>query len=153
MTYIGLDPGQTGGIAILDDDGTVAFICEMPPLNELTKLFKHENPKHVFVEQVSVRPGQGISSGFKFGCHFGSILGALTALGIPHTLLRPQTWQKLVVTGTSGTDPKKRAEQAALRIWPNVDWKKSARCKKNHDGMIDAALICLAGIKHLKGAR
>ncbi len=149
VTVLGIDPGQKGGVAVLTADGVIASVTEMPDLPKLCALLEGNIFTHAFVEQVSVRPGQGISSGFKFGVGYGGILGALTALGISHTLLRPQAWQKVAHLGTSGKDPKDRSNQAAKRLWPKQSWLASPRCKVNHDGMQEAALIGFAGIKIL----
>lgn len=147
--YVGLDPGQSGGVAVLDKTGKIVLKEPMPDLPKLCHLLEGNWPTHVFLEQVASRPGQGVSSVFKFGCHYGSLMGVLTALGLPHTLLRPQAWQKIACVGTSGTDPKDRAAQAAMRLWPKEDWLATPRCRKPHDGMIDAALICYAGMRLL----
>ncbi len=149
--YIGIDPGQSGGVAVLDKDGKVVLKMSMPTLPVLSNLLEGNWPTHVFLEQVASRPGQGISSAFKFGCGYGSILGVLTAFGIPHTLVRPQTWMKAMHMGTSGTETKDRSAQAARRLWPKEDWRASERCRKDHDGMQEAALICLYGIRLLNG--
>lgn len=145
--YIGIDPGQSGGLVVLSHRGDIVLKSPMPDLPALCALLEGNWPTHVFVEQVSSRPGQGIASTFKFGSHYGSILGILTALDIAHTLLTPQKWQKLSVVGCIGDDPKAKALIAAQRLWPKEDWKASARCKRPHDGMIDAALIALAGMR------
>ena len=147
LSYLGADPGKNGGVAILNGEGEIMLVTVMPDLPILCSLITEGYITHAFVEQVSVRPGQGISSGFKFGVGYGGILGALTALGIGCTLLRPQAWQKVAHVGTSGKDPKDRSNQAAQRLWPRQDWRASDRCRNNHDGMQEAALIAYAGIR------
>ena len=46
------------------------------------------------IEQVHSMPKQGVASSFKFGRHYGFLLGVLTALGIPYQTVTPQKWQK-----------------------------------------------------------
>lgn len=149
MNVLGIDPGLKGGVAVLALDSSVLSVTEMPDLPKLCAVIRDGVFVHAFVEQVSVRPGQGISSGFKFGTGYGGILGALTALGVRFTLLRPQAWHKVVHLGTSGEDTKERSNQAAQRLWPKQSWLASARSRVNHDGMQEAALIGYAGIKLL----
>lgn len=149
--YIGIDPGASGGVVVLDKASRIVLKTPMPDLPKLCHLLEGNWPTHVFLEQVASRPGQGVSSVFKFGCHYGSLMGVLTALGIAHTLVRPQTWMKQMHMGTSGTDTKDRSAQAARRLWPKEDWRASERCKKDHDGMQEAALVCLYGIRLLNG--
>jgi crossover junction endodeoxyribonuclease RuvC len=144
-----MDPGLSGGVAILTGDGRIESMIVMPRLPDLCALLGKGEFRHAFVEQVSVRPGQGISSGFKFGVGYGGLLGALTARGIPHTLLRPQAWQKIAHVGTSGKDPKDRSDQAAMRLWPQQSWLATPRCKVNHDGLQEACLIAYAGLLSL----
>ncbi len=146
---VGIDPGLCGGVASLSADGQIEYVVVMPSLAALCSILEASEVGHAFVEQVSVRPGQGISSGFKFGVGYGGILGALTALGISHTLLRPQEWQKAAHLGTSGTDPKDRSNQAAQRLWPRQSWLATPRCKKPHDGLQEACLIAYAGLLRL----
>jgi len=40
-------------------------------------------------------------------------------------------------------DAKAMAEHIATSEYPNIDFRKTERAKKNHDGKIDSFLICL----------
>lgn len=46
------------------------------------------------LERVGARPGQGVTSMFKFGENFGFIQGLLTACSIPYGLVTPQKWKR-----------------------------------------------------------
>ena len=87
MRIIGIDPGLSGGIAILDDL-KIFDMFDMPIMSEGKKNKNQLNSaqlvniikKHivlgktfVIVEQVSAMPGQGVTSMFNFGQTFGSI--------------------------------------------------------------------------------
>jgi len=102
MKIIGIDPGLSGGIAILEKN-KVLNIFDMPVMSEgkknkrqlnsayLVSLIK-ENIKSneevvVVVEQVNAMPGQGVTSMFNFGQTFGAIKGVCAALELPIFLL------------------------------------------------------------------
>ena len=109
MKIIGIDPGLSGGIAILENN-KVLSIFDMPVMAEgkknkrqlnsaqLVVLIK-ENIKFneevvVIVEQVNAMPGQGVTSMFNFGQTFGAIKGICAALGLPIFFVRPSKWKK-----------------------------------------------------------
>jgi len=92
----------------------------------------------VFVEQVSARPGQGVTSMFRFGESFGLVKGVCAGIGLPLTLVTPQEWRRgmRVPTGKDGS------RQRILELQPELA-KRFAR-KKDH-GRADAMLIALHG--------
>ena len=51
-------------------------------------------PDVAFLERVASRPGQGVSSVFKFGSAYGCVLGVLAALEIRTILVAPAVWKK-----------------------------------------------------------
>ena len=95
--FLGLDPGTTGGLVIIDaasnivlatawTDGDPARIVEVVEPYEGAILL-------AALEKVASRPSQGSSSTFKFGEAFGVALGVLAAFRVPFVLVRPQAWQ------------------------------------------------------------
>ena len=109
MKVIGIDPGLSGAIAILED-GKVQNMFDMPVMAEgkknkrqlnsaqLVNIIK-ENTKIneeilVVVEQVNAMPGQGVTSMFNFGQTFGAIKGVCAALKLPIFFVRPSKWKK-----------------------------------------------------------
>lgn len=146
MSVCGVDPGKTGGMVLLRDDG--AILTSLPlDLLELRTIAEHLRdwaPTHTFVEQVSAMPGQGVVSTFTFGRVFGEVLGMLAALDLPHTLVRPATWQKVAYAGVSG-DGKERSRVAAARLFPKENFHATPRSRTPHGGMVDAALIAEYG--------
>jgi crossover junction endodeoxyribonuclease RuvC len=81
-------------------------------------------------------PKQGLVSTFRFGMGFGTWLGMLAALRIPHLAVAPQTWKKSILAGT--TKDKGAAIQWAQRRFPGVSLLASTRSKVPHDGLADA---------------
>ena len=98
MKIIGIDPGLSGAIAILENN-KVLNIFDMPVMAEgkknkrqlnsaqLVKLLRENISKDeetaVVVEQVNAMPGQGVTSMFNFGQTFGAIKGICAALELP----------------------------------------------------------------------
>lgn len=157
MIVIGIDPGTTsGGWAIITD--TFIEVSPMPDilsfadmLEDTKKVAKRgEHALHVFIEKAQSFPGQGISSAFNYGCHFGELLGVIAALVIPHTLVHPAKWTKVMLSGTKAKDkPKARNIEAARRLFPEVNLVADG-CRTPHTGMVDALLIAEYGKRSSK---
>ena len=108
MRIIGIDPGLSGGIAVLENN-KVLDIFDMPVMSEgkknkrqlnsalLVQLIK-ENIKDienkVIIEQVSAMPGQGVTSMFNFGQSYGILKGICSAMQLPMYFVRPAKWKK-----------------------------------------------------------
>lgn len=142
--YIGVDPGRTGGIAILDNSGKylgalplpyVGDELDIPELVSVLSCYGYNDCK-LAIESVGSRPGQGVSSMFRFGFGVGTLHGVFRTLGIAMTTVTPQKWQK-VSGGLNGGDKSHTAEWAS-RMFPTAELKASSRCKKPHEGIVDA---------------
>ena len=109
MKIIGIDPGLSGAIAILENKN-VLKLFDMPVMAEGKKNKKQLNSAQlvniikkninksddiaVVVEQVNAMPGQGVTSMFNFGQTFGAIKGVCAALNLPIFFVRPSKWKK-----------------------------------------------------------
>jgi hypothetical protein len=100
--YIGVDPGQSGGIAGIWQIDNVVIFCKMPSTeydicqyfrDTYLEYFQSEKP-FALIERVHSMPEQGVSSTFKFGVNYGLLRGIITALDIPWEEVSPRTWQK-----------------------------------------------------------
>ena len=144
MVHIGIDPGKNGGIAWIKDSGK----AEAERLNVETLASRlrvitgnGSRPTMCYVEKVHSMPKQGVSSTFSFGMNYGIIIGHLMALGVNYELVQPSVWKKAMgVTADKRTSIKRCKE-----LFPDVDLKATARCKKDHDGMAEALLIAEYG--------
>jgi crossover junction endodeoxyribonuclease RuvC len=148
----GIDPGHSGALAILNDQG-VRFVGDLPILEipsgkkrrteldlaTLRDLLASHDIDHVFIEQVAARPGQGVTSMFRFGFCTGAIIGLIAGLQKPHSLILPQRWQKLAGCGPSPDAARRRAGQ----LYPNAT---SFLTRKRDAGRADAILIAHAGL-------
>ena len=143
MLFIGIDPGQSGALAVIGDD----FVETVIPFSESAyrKTLLDLDAKRVMsdvklfavVEHVGPMPKQGVSSTFKFGMNFGWIQGLLCAIGVPFELVRPQKWKKMF----SCTSDKNTSIDVAQRMFPSVPLFATPRCRKPHDGMAEALLM------------
>tara|TARA_B100000945_G_scaffold319022_1_gene325267 strand:+ start:3774 stop:4268 length:495 start_codon:yes stop_codon:yes gene_type:complete len=150
MRVIGIDPGLSGGIAILDDK-KIFDIFDMPIMPEGKKnknqlnsallvsiIKKHINSiqdTSVIVEQVSAMPGQGVTSMFNFGQTFGSIKGICAALNLPIFYVRPAKWKKHFELINSSKDASRTK---VIEMYPSISSRLS---KKKDVNKADAILI------------
>jgi len=151
MNIIGIDPGKKGAIVAMV--GSEIHLHQMPEdagsiVDILTKYAA--DGCHVFLEKSQAMPGQGTVSMFNYGTGFGTLLGILAALKIPHTLVHPKTWCKVMHSGTADAEAKVRSLEAARRLFPRVQLVRP-RCTKPDEGYIDALLIAEWGRRCLKG--
>ena len=169
MRIIGIDPGKNGYIAVLQD-GKYEFAFIMPTLPVSKKTTKRDfdvkdmtsslvaiqsyNPSIdlVVIEKQQARPApEGRGSIFSTGRGFGLLEGIVAALGYPYIIVHPKTWQKVMHAGVQGDNTKTRSILAAGRLFPDVDMRKTERCKKAHDGKAEALLLAMYGHKYLNG--
>lgn len=145
---IGIDPGCSGAIVVLEDDIPVDGML-MPTLKVGTNtrvngaavadlLAKHRGAP-VFLEQVGAMPGQGGASMFTFGHAAGLVQGVVVGAGNPLTLVTPQKWKK--AAGLIGTE-KDASRSHAILLWPH--WR-DLDTKIKGQALADAALIARFG--------
>mgnify|MGYP000551269370 CR=1 FL=1 len=150
MIIIGIDPGLSGGIAILENN-KVKTLFDMPVMPEgkknkrqlnsaqLAKLIKDSLKGYaefsVVVEQVNAMPGQGVTSMFNFGQTFGAIKGICAALGLPIFFVRPSKWKKHFELINSSKDASRTK---AIEMYPSLSDQLS---KKKDVNKSDAILI------------
>lgn len=94
MNYIGIDPGQSGGFAVLNNNGIVEVIKMPPTETDIWNWISSNKNCFAVIEKVHSMPGQGVASTFKFGYGFGGLNMALVAAKIPFELISPRQWQK-----------------------------------------------------------
>lgn len=122
MIFFGIDPGKSGGISAIWEDGqpfvsSCRFDGTEHDIIERLQMFNLKNAAAV-LEQVNAMPKQGVTSSFNFGSQFGFCRGVLTGLGIPFKLVRPTKWQGFLSCRTKGNKNVTKAE--AQRRWPQV---------------------------------
>lgn len=126
--YIGIDPGSTGGIVVLNEFCNVVEAIKMPdtPLDilDFLKGVCYMRSCSALIERVHGMPGMGGSSMFTFGENFGYLQMAMLALSIPFEDHTPQKWMKYYqmkrAKEESKTDWKNRLKQKAQQLFPDV---------------------------------
>ena len=149
---IGIDPGQSGAVALLADGVPGGFI-DMPTMarkaggNEIDAVTLAEQLRHAMygghggayrvavLEAVSAMPKQGVTSTFRFGESFGVVKGVLGALRIPLVLVPAATWKRHL--GLWGAD-KDYARTLAITRFPSM---AEQLFRKKDVGRADALLI------------
>lgn len=138
---IGIDPGKTGAIAVMDDDGILCLeqFNVDKYVDVLSYVGKSTSAKDIKVclEKVGAMPGQGVVSMFNFGHNLGVIEGILSALRIPYQLVPPQTWKKEF----SLTGDKAKSIEVCKKLFPWVDLRATERSRKPSDGLAEALLL------------
>lgn len=145
MVYIGIDPGKDGALAMITDKGEATIF----PFNEAAYVavcYQLKGRCKAAVEKVHAMPGQGSKSTFNFGENYGFIKGVLEAFSIPYQEVIPQKWKKEY----SLSADKNQSIKTAKQLFPDVDLRKSNRCRKDHDGMAEALLIAEYARRHMK---
>ena len=126
--YLGIDPGKSGGVALVSPNRNAVFAVKMPATEEgIARLFEEvaiENrPTACFLEYVHAMPGQGVTSMFNFGQNFGAIKAALYAARIDFNIVSPVKWQKtvgLIYPGLSKTEKKNRHKARAADLFSDI---------------------------------
>ena len=150
MRIIGIDPGLSGAIAILEDN-KIKELFDMPVMPDgkknkrqlnsalLVKLIKNSiknlDDTVMIVEQVNAMPGQGVTSMFNFGQTFGAIKGICAALGLPIFFVRPAKWKKHFELINSSKDSSRTK---AIEMYPTLS---NQLAKKKDVNKSDAILI------------
>jgi hypothetical protein len=158
--YIGIDPGKQGAISVIFDNDLIRhwsmpLIGKEYDIKTLTRIIEGFSKLQVYcvLESVHALFGSSANNTFEFGYGLGVLEGILTSHEIPYSKITPKIWQKLMFQGvplitkpsstgkTQKTDTKKMALIAAQRIFPKETFLQSERCKKPHEGFVDACLM------------
>lgn len=131
MTYVGIDPGASGCIAIQPSTGgsKQLFKLDRPgedkaALEHLVYLADGQQNIICFLERVGgfVGKSQPGSAMFNFGKGVGRLEGLMEAYNIPYRQVVPQVWQKGIpgIAGLEGADRKRALKAEAVRRFPNI---------------------------------
>lgn len=143
MRALGVDPGMSGALALLDGDQLVA-VADMATVGgqvsaKLTAdLITDWQPEVAYIEQVAAFPRNGSIGNFKLGLSYGIVLGVLGSLEVPTIGVRPAVWKQAMKLSKD----KGMSRRRAIELWPaHADSFKRVR----DDGRAEAALIALWG--------
>jgi crossover junction endodeoxyribonuclease RuvC len=162
VKFLGIDPGITGAIAMLDGDTNEVELFDTPLVTiKAGKSLKNEmnaaqvalmmqsitagKEAMVTIEKVQAMPGggertMGATSAFNFGKGFGIWLGIIAALQLPFEQVHPMTWKSAVLRGMPKEKDASRVR--AMELFPKA--AKHLSRKKDH-GRADALLLAVYG--------
>jgi hypothetical protein len=142
---LGCDPGLSGAIAYYFPEAPDRVsVIDMPTVAgavdcaTLAARIRQMSPDLAIVERVASRPGQGVSSVFKFGTSYGAVLGVLATLEIRTILVTPQTWKKHFRLDSD----KEKSRALALRTFAKTP--EHFNRKKDHS-KAEASLLAVYG--------
>ncbi len=148
---IGIDPGYKGAIALYDHGASWLEVHDMPVFpaakgrteinhHELLEIMRStgDTPVTAWLEQVAARPGQGVTSMFRFGQGYGALEMSCAAIGAGLRYVTPGKWKKHF--GISSDKGGSRA--VASQRFPA---QAGLFTRAKDDGRAEAALIALYG--------
>lgn len=158
-----IDPGSKGFI-VTQCDGEFSFYSiednDLYQLSEIMDKIRNTYSNLVCViEDVHSVFGSSAKSTFNFGFNKGYLIGLLAANKIPYVLVQPKAWQKEIWVNSDmivnykkvkikdkeitkkEVDTKNTSINAAKRLFPHIDFRKSERCKNLDDNKVDATLM------------
>lgn len=146
MRIVGIDPGLTGALALVETIGDAIFLCEVEPMpviakraqgNQIADLLRHWQADMVVVEDLHAMPRGSIAS-FSLGWSCGAVVAVVQTLQQPLVRMRATEWKKLVgLIGKSKDDSR----LLATELFPA--YASEFKLKKD-DGKAEAALIAYA---------
>lgn len=153
--YIGIDPGQAGGLVALYSDGKIYddSVSPMPETEkEIWEWFVGFSEAYsatscvAVIEKVHSMPDQGVASSFKFGMGYGALRMVLIAAGVSFEEVDPRAWQKAL-----GIPPRKKEEtkpqfklrllKLAQQLYPSLPLWSEKKAKGRMLAVADALLI------------
>lgn len=148
MLWCGIDPGLSGAVAFIGDDGLGARVYPMPLVevdgqdeldcHSLRDLLESMDPRLVCIERP--QGFGGCSSAFKLGQNLGGVIVSVLSSRFRLERVRPQAWQRSMLPGVHGRDALKSASVAkAKAMFPTVLFVRHGRTKA--DDLADALLI------------
>ena len=151
ICILGVDPGLSGALAFYFPASPSHIVAEDIPVAggaidaaTLAQRIAQMRPTMAVIELVGAMPKQGVSSTFKFGRAFGTVIGVVAALGIPTHFVAPTRWKRHFRLNANKDD----ARALALRLWPTAECFSR---KKDH-GRGEASLLARYGAETLHAA-
>jgi hypothetical protein len=96
--FIGIDPGKSGGIAVIEGKTARVYACPETVENMATLISMCLNDvsayeTKVYVEKVWAFPTDGRAGSFSFGRNYGQWQGILSAHEVDPIFVTPKVWQ------------------------------------------------------------
>jgi len=124
--YIGIDPGKSGGLCVIEDNFIKAYPCPDNP-QDMALLFamaisvNETKTVEAYIEKVWSRPTDGRSSIWKFAENYGMWFGIAGANEIDLKSVSPQKWIKYFETPKLEKTKRKRyLRDKARSMYPDL---------------------------------
>ena len=160
MHIIGIDPGITGAVGIIDSDGVFLGVHDtpviavpkftkrkarheynLPAMARLLEPYANLAGTLIIIEEAQAMPGQGAVSTWSTGYGYGVWIGLIGALGLRHERIRAAKWKRAM--GLSSD--KEASRLLASQLFPSADLSL-----KRHHGRAEALLIARYGLSLYK---
>jgi len=169
ISYIGIDPGFSGAIAVIPGDTGIPWFETMPVIRRgdgdgynaldvkaLLRIFRSLLTVgvpccKVGLENPTTRPGEGAERSFRFGRQVGNLETAVLAFDGDLTLIPPATWTAKM--GFCGKSYNNAVEQRADWVDKNYP-AASSKIRGPRGGLLDGRIdaICIAAyLKLIQG--
>jgi crossover junction endodeoxyribonuclease RuvC len=155
VIILGVDPGLSGGLALVKRDDvtarcTLIAVVSIPTTGDKAKrrvdvasvldfLRSVSRIDHAFIERAQAMPKQGSSSGFIYGRAVGALEACVDGMVIPSTIIEAVHWKK--AHGLLKRE-KEDSRQRAIKLFPGSRGFEL----KGHHNRAEAALIAWYGI-------
>lgn len=167
--YLGIDPGSNGYLAGQCNGAFSFYSIADNDLYQLSEIMAEIRNRHsnlvCVIEDVHALGNSAASSTFTFGFNKGYLIGLLAANRIPYVLVQPKEWQKEMWINSDmvinykkikvvdkktkeekeitrkEVDTKTTSINAAKRLFPHIDFRRTERCKNLDDNKVDATLM------------
>lgn len=154
MIVLGIDPGASGGLALVTErNGRLSAtesMVKMPSTDgDVWDWVKSAAAwaDLCILEKVASMPGQGVRSVWTFGRNYGALRMAVIAAGIPLEEVTPRRWQPAIGVpsrkGEAKTAHKNRLKARAQELFPGLSITKDTA---------DALLLAVYGLRTFGGA-
>lgn len=166
--YIGIDPGFTGGIGIIENDKLIqVYDCPLTIINKgktkivnfkrvpeterrvdgkgIYEILKHYKNAKLVIEHSQAMPDQGEVSIAHYMEGYGRYLGVLDCLGINFVEVRSSVWKRKMNLSSDKWESIHLIQEKLEGVKEYVHLRK-------HDGRAEALLLAIYGRDYLKWA-
>lgn len=150
MRVLGVDPGLSGGLAVVEAPRKLLGVSSIPTTGEAAKRrvdvvatlewIRQHSPDAAVIERAQAMPDQGASSGFVYGRAVGALEACIQGLLIPMTVIEASAWKK--ANGLIGRG-KEDSRQRALLLFPDGHGMLARKMDHNR---AEAALMAAYGL-------
>ncbi len=154
--YIGIDPGATGAMAIINEVGNIQIIDCPPTVAEMADIIRQLNPNihthpKAMIEKVNPFFKSSAKSAFTFGGNFFAWQAILACFQIPYEFVTPRKWQAVMFDSAKKLgDTKQQSFERVTRLYPNLDAELKTPRGKILDGRCDSLLLATY-LKRMEG--